>query len=93
VAAQCHDELAGEQAALDTKMTELHRCKAALGTELATTIDYTKARARARAIAVTINHEGTPHPTFPTPSQNIVTAKALLDTLPVPYTDGVGMVY
>jgi hypothetical protein len=38
-----HDELAGEQAALDTQMTELHRHKAALGMERAATIDYTKA--------------------------------------------------
>jgi hypothetical protein len=38
-------------------MTELHQCKAALGTEHTATIDYTKAQARARAIVVTINHE------------------------------------
>jgi hypothetical protein len=38
-----HDELAGEQAALDAEMTELHQCKPALGTERGTAIDYTKA--------------------------------------------------
>jgi hypothetical protein len=42
-AAQHHDELAGEQAALDAEMTELHQCKPALGTERGTAIDYTKA--------------------------------------------------
>jgi hypothetical protein len=46
-------------------MTELHRCKAALGIERATAINYTKARARARAATIAINHEGTPHPPFP----------------------------
>jgi hypothetical protein len=72
-------------------MTKLHRCKAALGMERATTIDYTKARARARA--VTIDHKGTPHLTFPRASQNVATTVALLDTLPAPSTDGVGNVY
>jgi hypothetical protein len=37
---------------------------AALGMEQATTIDFMKARARARAVATSINHEGTPHLTF-----------------------------
>jgi hypothetical protein len=63
-AAQCHDEPTGEQAALDAQMTELHRHKAALGTERATTINYTKVWARARALAAAINDEGTPHPTL-----------------------------
>jgi hypothetical protein len=64
-----------------------------LGTEQATTINYTKARSQARAIAVAINHEGTPHPTFPRASKNVATAIALLDTLPAPSTDGVSKVY
>jgi hypothetical protein len=42
-AAQHHDELAGEQGALDTQMTELHQCKAMLGMERAAAIGYTKA--------------------------------------------------
>jgi hypothetical protein len=41
--AQRHDELAGEQAALNAQLTELHRHKAALGMEWATSIDFTKA--------------------------------------------------
>jgi hypothetical protein len=64
-----------------------------LGTEQATAINYTKARSQARAIAVAINHEGTPHPTFPRASENVATTIALLDTLPVPSTDGVSKVY
>jgi hypothetical protein len=63
-AAQHHDELAGDQEALDAQLTKLHRHKAALGTERAATIDFTKAQARARAITTTINHEGTSRPTF-----------------------------
>jgi hypothetical protein len=42
-AAQRQDELANEQATLDLQLIELHRRKAALGTEQATTIDFTKA--------------------------------------------------
>jgi hypothetical protein len=61
---QHHDELAGEQATHNAQLTELHRCKAALGMEQAATIDFTKAQARARAIAATINHETMPHLTF-----------------------------
>jgi hypothetical protein len=38
-------------------MTELHQRKTVLGIERATTIDYTKAQGRARAIG--INHKGT----------------------------------
>jgi hypothetical protein len=90
---QHHDELAGERATIDAQMTELHRCKAALGTECATAIDYTKARAQSRVIATTINHKGTPHPTFPRASQNVAAAVTLLDTLPAPSTDEVSMVY
>jgi uncharacterized protein YecT (DUF1311 family) len=41
--AQHQDELASEHAALDTQLTELHRRKATLGMERATTIDFTKA--------------------------------------------------
>jgi hypothetical protein len=55
------------QVALNTQMTELHRRKAALGMERSTTIDYTKERARARAVV--INHEGTPPPPFPGPAR------------------------
>jgi hypothetical protein len=61
---RCHHELADEQAALDAQLTELHQRKAALGTEQAATIGFTKARARARAVAAGINHEGTLRLTF-----------------------------
>jgi hypothetical protein len=50
------DELIDEQATLDALLTELHRRKAKLGTEWATTIDFTKAQAWARAVATAINH-------------------------------------
>jgi hypothetical protein len=50
--------------------------------ERAATIDFAKARARARDVTVAINNEGTPRPTF-----------ALLDTLPVPSTGMVDKVY
>jgi hypothetical protein len=75
-------------------MTELHRHKATLGMERAATINYTKARARSRAIAivVTINHDGMPHPTFAKASQNVDAVIALLDTLPTPSTNEVGKV-
>jgi hypothetical protein len=63
-AAQHHDELAGEQAVLNTQMTKLHRHKAALGMKWATAIDYTKAQDWVRVIALTINHEGTLAPPF-----------------------------
>jgi hypothetical protein len=59
----------------------------------ATTIDLTKARALARAITATINHEGMLCPTFTRASQNVAVAMVLLDTLPVPSTDGVDKVY
>jgi poly(3-hydroxybutyrate) depolymerase len=84
---QRHDELADEQAALDAQMTELHQCKATQGTERAVTVNYTKARARARANVVTINREGMPHATFLRASQNVGAAVALLDTLPTPSID------
>jgi hypothetical protein len=63
--------------------------------ERATTIDFTKARAWARVIIVVaaINHEGTPRPTFARVSQNMAVTTALLDTLPMPSTDGVNKVY
>jgi hypothetical protein len=57
-------------------MTELHQCKATMGTERATTIDFTEAQAQARAIAATINHGGMLHRTFARASQNVAaTAK------------------
>jgi hypothetical protein len=59
----------------------------------ATSIDFTKARARARALAATINHEGMPHPTFARASQNMAATVVLLDTLSVPSIDGVDRVY
>jgi hypothetical protein len=34
-----------------------------------------------------------PHPTFAKATQNVAVAVALLDTLPVPSTDGVDKVY
>jgi hypothetical protein len=91
--AQRHDKLVDEQAALDAQLTELHQRKAALGTERAITIDFTKAQAWVRAIATTINREGMPHPTFARASQNVATAATLLDTLPTSSTDGVCKVY
>jgi hypothetical protein len=91
--AQHHDELARDQEALDAQLTKLHRHKAALGTERAATIDFTKAQARARAITTTINHEGTSRPTFARASQNVAAATVLLDTLPAPSSDGVDKVY
>jgi hypothetical protein len=42
-AAERHDEFAGEHATLNSQMTELHHCRAALGMERAATIDCTKA--------------------------------------------------
>jgi hypothetical protein len=63
-AAQCHDDLASEQVALDAQMTELHGCKAKLETEQGTTIDYAKVQARTRVVAAVINHVGMPHSTF-----------------------------
>jgi hypothetical protein len=92
-AAQRHDELASERAALDAQLTKLHYHKVVLKTERATTINFTKARAQARAIAATINREGPPHLTFTTASQNMAIAAAILDTLLVPSTDGVDKVY
>jgi hypothetical protein len=74
-------------------MTELHRCKAMLGIEHATAIEYTKAQALARAITATINQEGTPHPTFPRASQNVAATTMRLDTVPATSTDGVDKVY
>jgi hypothetical protein len=64
---------------------------ATLRMEQATTMDFTKVRVWTRATATAINHEGTPHQTFARASQNMVVA--LLDTLPMPSTDTVGMVY
>jgi hypothetical protein len=92
-ATQHHDELDGEQAALNAQLIELHRCKDTLRMEHAATIDFTKARALARAVATPINHKGTPCPTFARDSQNVVVATALSDTLPAPSTDGVDKVY
>jgi hypothetical protein len=74
-------------------MTELHQRKAALGTEWATAIDYSKSQARAIAITIAINHEGTPPPTFPRANQNVATVVALLDILPASSTNGVNKVY
>jgi hypothetical protein len=85
--------LTGKRVALDAQLTELHSCKATLGAERATTIDLTKARAWARAVSTTINHEGMSRPTFARASRNVATAAALLDTLPASSTDGVDRVY
>jgi hypothetical protein len=56
-------------------------------------IDFTKAQAQARAVAVAINHEGMLHPTFARASQNVATAATIFDTLLVPSTNGVSKVY
>jgi hypothetical protein len=61
--------------------------------ERAPTIDFTKARARARAVTANINCEGTSRPTFTRASRNVAVAAMLLDTLPMPSTDGVERVY
>jgi glucose-6-phosphate dehydrogenase assembly protein OpcA len=92
-AAQCHDELTGEQATIDAQLTKLHQCKAELVTEQAATIKLTMARTRARAIVVAITREVPPRPTFARASQNVAMAVVLLDTLLVPSTNGVGRVY
>jgi hypothetical protein len=62
--AQHHDKLIGEQLALNAQLTGLHRCNATMGIEQAATIDFVKARARARDVTTAINHEGTLRPTF-----------------------------
>jgi hypothetical protein len=90
---QHHDELTSEQAVLDAQQTEVHRHKATLGTERATTIDFTKARDRARAITTAINHEGTPCSCFARARQNVAATVVVLDTLPTPCTDEVSIVY
>jgi hypothetical protein len=89
----CDNALANDQVALDAEMTELHRCKAMLGIEWAVAIGYSKAWARASAVAVAVNHEGMPHPTIPGAIQNVAVATTLLDTLPMPSADGVSKVY
>jgi hypothetical protein len=45
-----------EWAALNTQLIKLHRRKAVLGVERATTIDLTKAQAQARVITTAINY-------------------------------------
>jgi ethanolamine utilization protein EutA (predicted chaperonin) len=61
--------------------------------EQAAPINFTKVQAQARAIVDAINNEGTPHPTIARVSQDVAMATVLLDTLPVPSTDGVSKVY
>jgi hypothetical protein len=61
--------------------------------ERAATVNFSKARAQARAIATAINYEGTPHPSFARACQNMAVVIALLDTLPAPSTDVVGKMY
>jgi hypothetical protein len=91
--AQHQGELVGKWAAIEAQLTELHHRKFVLKTKQAVTVDLTKARARARAVATAINHEGSPCPTFTRASQNVATMAALLHTLPTPYADGVDKVY
>jgi hypothetical protein len=93
ISSQRRDELASEQVALDTQLTELHQHKAELRVERATTIDLTKPQAWARAVATTINRKAPPRPTFAMASKNVATAVALLDNLPTPSTDRVDSVY
>jgi hypothetical protein len=57
------------------------------------TIDFTNAQARARSVTTTINHVRMPRPTFTWASQNVDVVAALLDTLPMPSTNGLGKVY
>jgi hypothetical protein len=64
-----------------------------LKTEWAIMVDITNARAQARDVAANINRDGPPCPNFASASHNVVTAVALLDTLPTPFTDGVDKVY
>jgi hypothetical protein len=61
--------------------------------ERATTINFTMARARSRAIATAINREEALLPTFARASQNVAAAVTLLDTLPVPSMDRADKVY
>jgi hypothetical protein len=92
-AAQRHDELTVKRAALNSQLTKLHRHEAMLEMERATPIDFTMAWAWAGAIVATINCEGSPHLTFTRASQNVATVAVLLDTLHIPFTDGVDKVY
>jgi hypothetical protein len=61
--------------------------------ERAASINFMKARAWAKAITATLNHEVPPHLTFARASQNVPTVVVLLDTLTVPSADGVDKVY
>jgi hypothetical protein len=91
--AQRQDELTDKRASLNTQLTELHHRKDALETEQAMTIDFTKARARARAIVIAISREGALCPTFARASQYVAATMTLLDTLPTPFTDGADKVH
>jgi hypothetical protein len=64
-----------------------------LETEGSGMINLAKARARARAVVTTMNHDRAPRPTFSRASQNVVATTALLDTLPTPSSDGADKVY
>jgi hypothetical protein len=56
-------------------------------------VDLTTTRARARDIAVAINHEGTHHPAFARDSRNVAVVAALQNTSPTPSTNRVDKVY
>jgi hypothetical protein len=79
-ATQRQDELTGKRAVLDAQLTKLHQRKAKLGAKRATTVNFTKARAQARAVAAAINHEAPPRPTFVKASQNVAAAVTLFTT-------------
>jgi hypothetical protein len=90
-ATQRQGELIDERAAIEAQLTELHHRKSALEIEHPIMVDLTKARAR--AVAATINREGPPQPTFSRANENVVAAVALLDTLPAPSIDRVDKVF
>jgi hypothetical protein len=87
MAAQRQEELIGEGAAIEAQLTELRHRKFTLEMERPIMIDHTKAQARARVVATTINRERAPRPIFARASQRVATVAALLDTLPAPSTD------
>jgi hypothetical protein len=87
-AMQRHCELVSEQAAIEAQLTELQHHKSVLKTVQNVTVNLTKARARAKAVAAAINHEGAPHPTFARASHNVAMVAALLDTFHVPSVMG-----
>jgi hypothetical protein len=90
---QWQGELTGERATIKAQLTELQHRKSALKTEQDMKVYLTKAHARARVVAATINREGPPHPTFVRASQNVATVTTLLDTFDAASINGMDKVY